>query len=306
MPDYHELDGVYAAAVTPLKDDSTLDLESVFLLLSFLAQRGCHGVLLLGTTGEGPSFSPQERLKLLQAAVWAREKLPGFRLLAGTGTPSLEETIANTKSAFDLGIDGVVVLPPYYYRKATDEGLYAWFDQVLRRAVPAGGALLGYHIPSVSGVGLSLHLLKRLKDAHPDRFAGLKDSSSDPDFARQLGETFGDALLVLNGNDRILPSALSHHAGGCITAMANLCSPDSRRVWDAFRAQSADEAAHQRLIAARDVMDRYPPAPPLLKMLLARLHDFPQWTVRPPLETLPEAIRSRVAGEFLAASQTVM
>src|SRR6266540_2571043 len=93
MPELHPLAGVYAAAVTPLKTDSSLDLESVPVLLHFLASRGCHGALLFGTTGEGPSFSPSEREALLRSACDFREQMPDFRLLTGTGTPSLSETI---------------------------------------------------------------------------------------------------------------------------------------------------------------------------------------------------------------------
>ena len=92
MTSPHPLAGVYAAAVTPLYD-SSLDLESVPALLTFLASRGCHGVVLFGTTGEGPSFSPAERETLMRCAREARESIPGFRLIAGTGTPSLSETI---------------------------------------------------------------------------------------------------------------------------------------------------------------------------------------------------------------------
>src|SRR5512147_2610790 len=193
----HPLAGVYAAAVTPLDPDSDIDQAGLVSLLSFLAQRGCHGALLLGTTGEGPSFSPQEREVIFRAALQVRQAFPGFRLLAGTGTPSLEETVLLTSAAFDLGFNGVVVLPPYYFRNVSDDGLFAWFSQVLSRAVPEEGYLLGYHIPPVSGVPLSLDLLARLKDAFPDRFAGIKDSSADPDHALRLGERFGHSLLVL-------------------------------------------------------------------------------------------------------------
>src|SRR5512147_2372367 len=123
MTSGHPLAGVYAAAVTPIRaSDSTLDHESVPVLLKFLASRGCHGALFFGTTGEGPSFSPAERVSLLRAVCSARDEIPGFRLLAGTGTPSLSETIDLTKLAFDFGFDGLVVLPPYYFRKATDNG----------------------------------------------------------------------------------------------------------------------------------------------------------------------------------------
>ena len=187
----HPLDGVYAAALTPLNSASAPDLEAVAPYLAFLAARGCHGALLFGTTGEGPSFSPSEREILMRAAQDVRRQIPGFRLLAGTGTPSLSETIELTKLAFDLGYDGVVVLPPYYYRKASDDGLLTWFTDLLRKAVPSDGYLLGYHIPAVTGVGLSLDLLARLKDSFPKQFAGIKDSSHDPDLARALGEKFG-------------------------------------------------------------------------------------------------------------------
>jgi 4-hydroxy-tetrahydrodipicolinate synthase len=285
---FSNLAGVFAAAVTPLQPDYSLDLEGLPLLLDFLARRGCHGALLLGTTGEGPSFSTEERHAIFQAAVQIRQVHPGFRLLAGTGTPSLTETVANTKTAFDLGMDGVVVLPPYYYRKVTDEGLFAWFRQVLRQAVPEGGSLLGYNIPPVTGVPLSLDLLSRLKDAFPERFAGLKDSSGEAGFARQLGERFGGELVVFTGNDRLFSLALEMKASGCITAKANVASPLLREVWDAFHAGQPAIETQQRLNAARDVMERYPPAPPLLKALLAQEYGFPLWSVRPPLLPMPE------------------
>ncbi|HEX9331753.1 MAG TPA: dihydrodipicolinate synthase family protein, partial [Anaerolineales bacterium] len=108
MTSQHSLAGVYAAAVTPLKADSSLDLESIPALLQFLASRGCHGAVLFGTTGEGPSFSPTEREMLMRSAYEARESMPDFRLIAGTGTPSLSETIDLTKLAFDLDFDGVL------------------------------------------------------------------------------------------------------------------------------------------------------------------------------------------------------
>ncbi len=142
--------------------------------MSFLAGRGCHGIVLFGTTGEGPSFSPTERETLMRAACEARKAMPGFRLIAGTGTPSLSETIDLTRLAFDLGYDAVLVVPPYYFRKATDQGLFTWFSEVITKAVPSNGYLLGYHFPNVAGIGLSIDLLARLKDAFPTQFAGSK------------------------------------------------------------------------------------------------------------------------------------
>jgi len=295
------LAGVYAAAVTPLKPDLSPDLDGLALLIQFLANRGCHGVLLMGTTGEGPSFSINERISIYQAAANARQELPGFQFLAGTGTPSLEDTIFLTKSAFDLGFEAVVVLPPYYYRKAIDDGLFAWFSQVLDRAVPSSGVLLGYHIPPVSGVSLSLELLSHLKEKYPEKFAGIKDSSGDPEWARSLGARFGTDLLVLNGNDRLFSLALQSGASGCITAMANLLSPLHRQVWESFQTGKLDEITQDKLSHAREVLDRYPPMPPVLKLLLSRIHGFTDWKVKPPLLEFDSAQVEIVLSEFLAA-----
>ncbi|MBI4730991.1 MAG: dihydrodipicolinate synthase family protein [Chloroflexi bacterium] len=300
------LAGVYAAAVTPLKTDFSPDMDSIPPLLDFLARRGCHGMLLLGTTGEGPSFSAQERLEIFRAGARVRETHPtlrqaqggAFRLLAGTGTPSLTETVALTRGAFDLGCDGVVVLPPYYYRKTTDAGLFAWFSELIHRAVPADGALLGYHIPGMTGIGFSLDLLARLKNAFPRQFAGLKDSSHDPDFAHALGERFGADLLVLTGTDSYLQLAMENRAGGCITAPANLISPDLRRVWDGLQNGEDVSAAQERVTEIRRLLEKYPPFPPLLKALLAKQHGFPRWPVRPPLESVEANVVEQVMKEM--------
>ncbi len=279
----HPLAGVYAAAVTPLRADGAPDHDGVLRLLDFLARRGCHGALLFGTTGEGPSFSLEERLGVMRAALAIRQDHPNFRLFVGAGTPSLTETVNITRTAFALGYDATVILPPYYYRKVNDEGLFAWFSEVIHKAAPADGTVLGYHIPPVTGIPFSLDLLERLKYTFPRQFAGIKDSSAEPEHARRLGERFGAELLVFNGSDRLLTLALQSHAAGCITALANVCSPDLRLVWEAYFRGEIDIRAQSRLNTARDVLENFPPAPPLLKALLHHRYGLPFWPVRAPL-----------------------
>jgi 4-hydroxy-tetrahydrodipicolinate synthase len=263
--------------------DFSVDSEAVVRLLNFLAAQDCHGALMFGTTGEGPSFSAKERVAALRVAQEVRRTYPEFRLLAGTGTPSLDETIEQTRMAFELDYEGVVVVPPYYFRKASDDGLFEWFDLVIRKAVPEGRYLLGYHIPAQTGVSLSLDLLSRLKDAHPVKFAGLKDSSADYEHVVALGGRFGPDLLVLTGNDGLFLHALEHHAGGAITALANLYSPILRQVWDIFVQKGDALDAQEELNRRRRVLDRYHPFSAILKAMLARLHNFDRWPVRPPL-----------------------
>ena len=304
MQNRHQLAGVFAAAVTPLEPDLNLDRDGLTSLITFLANRGCHGILLTGTTGEGPSFSVEERIQIYRAASEARQSLPGIKLLAGTGTPSLEETVLLTRKAFNLGFEAVVVLPPYYFRKATDDGLFNWFSHVVKKAVPGDGVMLGYHIPPLSGVGFSIELLRRLRDSFPNQFVGIKDSSGDPEWAQTLGSSFGSDLTVLNGNDRLFSLALQSHASGCITALANVLSPLLRQVWDDFQVHGNSQATQDKLTRAREAFDRYPPMPPLIKAFLHRLHGFPEWKVKPPLIDFDPERMELVLTEFLAAVES--
>lgn len=285
----HPLAGIYAAAITPI-DEKRLapGPEAGLAYLDFLAKRGCHGALLFGTTGEGPSFSAEERKAIFNAAVAVRQTHPDFRLLAGTGTPSLTETIDLNQAAFSVGFDGVVTLPPFYFRNASDEGLFQWFNTVIKESVPDGKYLLGYHIPKVSGVPLSLDLLARIKDAHPQKFAGIKDSSHDLDHAKALGQHFGKELLVLTGTDSYLLDALKFDAQGAITAPANLISPQMRALWDAYYNGEETESIQAKITLIREVLENYMPFPSILKALAATLHNFPRWQVRPPLDEAPE------------------
>lgn len=306
MTSTHPLAGVYAAAVTPLRPaapageagESTLDLESLPDLVHFLASRGCHGIVLFGTTGEGPSFSPRERESLMRATCAVRDELPDFRLIAGTGTPSLSESIELTQLAFDLGYDAALVVPPYYFRTATDDGLFHWFSELIRKAVPGDGYILGYHFPRVAGIGFSLDLLARLKDAFPVQFAGIKDSSHDADLARDLGQLFGYDLVVLTGTDSYLPLAMQNQAAGCITAPANILSPDLRQIWDGMRAGQDVSQAQGRVEQQRHILEKYPPFPPALKVLLHRLYGFPRWPVKPPLVDMAPDAQDRLVEEF--------
>ncbi len=294
----HPLAGIYAAALTPLNQNYSPDLEAIPRFLSFLAKRGCHGALLLGTTGEGPSFSVDERVTIFRAAQEVRQQHPDFRLLAGTGTPSLTETITLTKAAFDMGFEGAVVLPPYYFHQASDDGLLVWFRELIGRAVPKDGCIFGYHFPAQSGVPLSLDLLANLKDAFPDQFAGIKDSTGDLQYSQTLGDRFGSDLVVLTGSDALLSHALENHAAGCITAMSNLFSPDLRVVWDAHLQGKSAPEAQTRLNAQQEILRQYPPYAASIKAILPHFHDFPRWPVRPPLELLPDDVTQIAADEL--------
>lgn len=286
----HKLAGIHVAALTPLNPDYSPDLDAIPPLLDFYAEHGCHGALILGTTGEGPSFSSQERVAIWQSAVKIRETRPDFRLFAGTGTPSIEETNLLNRAAYSLGFDAVICLPPYYYRSAGESGLFEWFKEVINASVPSDGLLFGYNIPQITDVEMTHSLVGRLKYEFPKQFAGIKDSSGDLPFARNLVEEFGDGILVLVGNDRLLGNSLKAGCAGGITSGANLWSKNLRRIWDHHQKGDDPSILQAGINLARNILDDYPPSSSLLKALIPEMFSLPRWPVRPPLMELEDHI----------------
>jgi 4-hydroxy-tetrahydrodipicolinate synthase len=276
--------GIFAAAVTPLTPDLESDLHALPRLLDFLAERGCDGALMLGTTGEGPSFSVAERVSVLRTAADYRASRPNFRLLAGTGGVNLSDTIELTRRAFDLGYDGVVVLPPFYFKNVSAEGLTAYFAALLHAAVPSDGRVLVYHIPQMTGVGISFETIRALRRQFPQQAWGIKDSQDDRAHTLSLLREF-PGWGVFPGSDTLLTEALGAGAVGGITALANVTSPLNQAVWQAhLRGQTVPEAQdklHQARIAVKGLAN-----PAVLKALLHYRFGFPLWPVRPPLMPL--------------------
>lgn len=287
------LEGVFAAAVTPLDANGDPDLAALPGLIDFLAGRGCHGVLLLGTTGEGPSFSVQERIQVVReglryrAAAW-----PNLKMLAGTGCANLADTIELTRAVFELGVDAVVTLPAFYYKGVGPDGITAYFEQVVRCAVPLGGRLLVYHIPQVTGVAIPPASISALRQRFPDQVWGMKDSQDDLAHTLETTSQF-PGFHVFAGSDAIMTVSLAGGAVGSITALANVTSPLNRAVWDAHRNGGAAPKAQAALVSARQAIKGLS-GPAAMKAALSDLFGFPDWPVRPPLEPLAPEARARL------------
>ena len=137
-----------------------------------------------------------------------------------------------------------------------------------------------------------------MKDAFPKQFAGIKDSSHDEAFSAALGQRFGKDLLVFNGTDSHFHHALKNHAQGAITALANLISDDLREIWDLYQEGKDPSEIQARVTEKRHILEKYMPFPPTLKALLHRLHDFPRWAVKPPLEEISPELEEQAFQEF--------
>ena len=281
--------GVFCAALTPVTPELAPDHARFIAHCRRLLEEGCDGIALLGTTGEANSFSTGERQELLEAAV-AAGIAPG-RLLPGTGVAALTETVALTRHALSLGVTTVVMLPPFYYKGVSEDGVFASYAEVVERVADPRLRVVLYHIPQFSAVPITFPVIERLRDRFPGTFTGIKDSAGDLSHMEALVERF-PGLAVLAGADPLMLPLLRRGGAGCITATSNLVAADLAFVFAHFDDPSraaAVEAAQARIVAARNQASRFAQMASLKTLLSARLDDAGWLRMRPPMLPLPEA-----------------
>src|SRR3989442_10549937 len=180
--------GVLAPVVTPFKADLAPDRERFIAHCNWLLSQNC-GLAVFGTNSEANSLSMEERAMLLDELVAAG--VDPSRMMPGTGCCSIMETVKLTARAVGNGCAGVLMLPPFYYKDVSEEGLYRYFSEVVQRVGDARLKIYLYHIPPVAVVGITTGLVERLLKAYPNVIAGMKDSSGDWNNTKTFLDAFG-------------------------------------------------------------------------------------------------------------------
>ena len=288
-----QIRGVFCAAATPLDAKGEPDFSRFAAHVKQLIADGCDGVALLGTTGEANSFSIDERQHLLEAAINAG--LAPSQLMPGTGLSAAPDTVTLTRHALSLGVTKVVMLPPFYYKQPSDDGILAAYSSIIDKIADNRLRIVLYHIPQMSAVPLSLSLIGRLISKFPDTVVGIKDSSGDLANTEALLREF-PGFSVFPGADPLMRTLLDKGAAGCITATSNLVGAELATVFAHFAnpAKKSDvDAAQDRLTKVRAISAKFVQIP-AIKAMLARRYKNPAWAhVRPPLMALDE---SQIAG----------
>ncbi len=271
--------GVNAAVLTAMRADLSVDLDRMAAHCRWLLAQGCNGLGVLGTTGEANSLGVSERMAVLEGLV--ERGIPPARLLPGVATPALTDTVLLARHAADLGCPGVLVLPPFFYKNPSEDGLFAWFSEVVQR-VGGGTRVFLYHFPAQSAVPFTVALVGRLLHAYPGAIKGIKDSSGDFANTRAYVEHFArDGFEVYCGDDSHLHQLLQAGGAGSISAASNVTSAVNAQVyagWDA----DAGAAAQEVLTALRQAVTSAALIPGL-KALVARHTGDDAWlNIRPP------------------------
>ena len=298
--------GVLAPVVTPFRADLSADSERFIQHCKWLVSQNC-GLALFGTNSEGNSLAAEERSDLLEALVAAG--VDPARMMPGTGCCSLTDTVKLTAQAVKLGCAGVLMLPPFYYKSVSEEGLYRYFSEVVQRVGDARLKIYLYHIPPVAMVGITTELVERLLKAYPDAIAGMKDSSGDWNNTKTFLDAFSMAspsasaashFDVFVGSESFLLANMRNGGAGCISATANVNPAAIHKLYADCSKPRMHTDPHQpangelalqdlqgQLNVVRDVFGRTNNMIAALKQAIAIDRNDPAWAkVRPPLVEL--------------------
>src|SRR5580704_19534792 len=286
--------GVLVPVLTPFTPSGEPDAGRFVAFCRWLLDQGAGGLAIFGTTSEANSMSPGERMELLDRLIEAG--IPAARLMPGTGACAMTDAVTLVRHAVDHGCGGVLMLPPFYYKGVSDDGILAFISGVIDKVGSSALRLFLYHIPPMAVVGFSLDLVGRLIRAYPETVVGLKDSSGDWSNTAALLERF-PGFAVFPGSEVFLLDALRKGGAGCITASGNVNVPGIRKVYENWRGPQA-EGLQAEITTLRKALQAYPMIP-ALKRIVAHFHDDPDWaSVRPPLVPLDQGQSSALIADL--------
>jgi len=285
------LHGALAPVVTPFTADLRPDAGRLARHCRWLVAQET-GLAVFGTNSEGNSLSVPEKIALLDALVDAG--IPAHRMMPGTGCCALPDTVELTRHAMRHGCSGVLMLPPFYYKGVSDDGLFASYSEVIERVGDARLRIYLYHIPQVSQVPIGLALIERLLARYPGTIAGVKDSSGDFGNTSAMLERFQPrGFDVFSGSESFLLETLRAGGAGCISAIANVNPGPIARLVREWKAPDA-EAQQAALDRVRALYQSFPMLP-ALKATVAQFSGDDAWTtLRPPLVALEAAERAEL------------
>jgi len=280
--------GVYAALFTPFTEAMEPDLPAMIDFARWLLANGCDGLSMLGSSGEGNSMSARRRMAILEGLVEAG--LPPVRMIPGTGAASLGDVVEVTRHAVELGCGGALVLPPYYYKNPTDDGLFRAFAALIEQVADSRLRLYLYHIPQLSAVPVPHAVVERLVEAFPGIVAGLKDSSGDWSYSATLLQRV-PGFGVYPGLEIFLAKVLHAGGAGCITGSANFTAPLCAQL--AAARNDADVARLEKKLDQIRIAIESRPIIPALKAVQAEITGYAGWgRLLPPFTPLSDAERA--------------
>lgn len=289
----HVATGVVPAALTPMDDHGNPNVTLLEQHCRRLLAQGCSSILVLGTTGEANSFTTAERRAILENVVAGG--IPPDKLIVGTGCCAVGDTVELTRHALSVGVERVLMLPPFFYKNVNDQGIFDAFAQAIERVSDNRLRLFLYLIPQMTGIDMSADLVERLHQDFPTIVVGLKDSSGNWPATETLCRRLGTSMYIMVGTEALLLRAMDAGASGCISATANVAAQAIIALYDKRNDPSAASLEHG-VNATRLAFESFPVIP-ALKTYMALTSGVATWrNVRPPLTQLTPTETSQLMG----------
>ncbi|QWD94128.1 dihydrodipicolinate synthase family protein [Polynucleobacter sp. MG-Unter2-18] len=289
------LPAVLSPVLTPFKDDGSPDAQKLLKQCQWLESNGV-GQAIFGTNSEANSMSAPQKMGVLTALI--EGGLNPAHMMPGTGATSIDATVTMTRHAVQHKCAGVLMLPPFYYKDVTDDGLFAFYSEVIQKVGDAGLQIYIYNIPPVTKINLSLSLLERLAKAYPKTIVGMKDSSGDWAYTESVIKLLAPSgFRVYAGSEVFLMRTL--HAGGvgCISATANV-NPGAISHLAAHWKESDADQRQTALDQVRSIFAQYQMIAGM-KTAVAHYSKDSEWLrVRPPLMQLSADQQAKLLSEL--------
>lgn len=284
--------GVIAATPTPLDAAGKPDCERLIDFIRHLLKEGCHGVNLLGTTGEATSFDVATRVNIMETVAQHSDLLP--HMMVGTGAASIDDTIELTAVADALGYRGALLLPPFYYKDLASDALRRTIGEVAEKVAPSRLRFYLYNFPQLTGLTYSEEVVAALFSDLGLLLAGLKDSSGNLAYAERMASCF-PRLSVFPSNEAVLSRPREDGFAGCISASVNVAPKLARQVFDEEGRQSDVVSTMNDVRAAVSSV----PLVPAVKFSVGLVRKDPAWTrTKLPLTALSLAQRDSLVGRL--------
>jgi 4-hydroxy-tetrahydrodipicolinate synthase len=276
------LSGLIAAIPTPLGPDGAPDSGRLLAFASHLLATGCHGLNLLGTTGEATSFDVATRMSVMSAFTGREDLLS--HMMVGTGAAAGHDAAALLRHADQIGFRGALILPSFYYKGLSQSALADWICGLIDKAAPTRLKIYLYNFPQMTGLKFEKESIEIMRRRHRGLIAGLKDSSGDLAYAEDLAASIED-FDVFPSNEAVLSSLASKGFAGCISASVNVSAGLSRAVYDDPQGSSAN-GTYERMQAIRALLSSFPLVPAVKAAVAIQTGDATWARTMPPLQTL--------------------
>ncbi len=291
---------LFVPAITPFAADLSVDTARFVTHAKALIANGAHGLAPFGTTSEANSLSVEERMTALDALIDAG--IDPEQLIPGTGCCSAADTIALSTHATQRGCRGVLMLPPFFYKGVSDEGVFNGYAQVIEGVGPDLRVYL-YHIPQMSGVPITLALIERLIERFGTQIAGLKDSAGKWDNTAAVIAAFPQ-IDTYSASESLIPQNVAAGGAGCISASLNVNPSGIRALVDGLNGPNHD-ALHAQVSAVRTIFEGVPLIPAIKTAVAAQTGDLSYARVRPPFTDLSAEHSDAIAEAVrIAGAQT--